>query len=87
MSSVARPLYAALVSREVEAEQGALNDDGLTREERQRMKAEKDKERTARQVEADLGGFDVEQEWVEEIERDDYFKVDITTTTSRNGGI
>ena len=41
-------------------------------------KDEKEKEKTLRQVEADLGGFDVEQEWVEEIERDNYFEVDTT---------
>jgi cleavage and polyadenylation specificity factor subunit 1 len=32
--------------------------------------------RVRKQVEADLGGFDVEQEWVEEIEREDCFAID-----------
>ena len=78
VSSAARPLYALLISREIEVDQGLLDDDGLSPEERQKIKDEKDKEKTLRQVEADLGGFDVEQEWVEEIERDNYFEVDTT---------
>lgn len=78
VSSAARPLYALLISREIEVDQGLLDDDGLGPEERQKIKDEKEKEKTLRQVEADLGGFDVEQEWVEEIERDDYFEVDTT---------
>lgn len=78
VSSAARPLYALLISREIEEDQGLLDDDGLSSEERQKIKDEKEKEKTRRQVEADLGGFDVEQEWVEEIERDDYFEIDST---------
>ena len=78
VSSAARPLYALLISREIEEDQGLLDDDGLSPEERQKIKDEKEKEKTRRQVEADLGGFDVEQEWVEEIERDDYFEIDST---------
>lgn len=78
VSSAARPLYALLISREIEVDQGLLDDDGLGPEERQKIKDEKAKEKTLRQVEADLGGFDVEQEWVEEIERDNYFEVDTT---------
>lgn len=78
VSSAARPLYALLISREIEEDQGLLDDDGLSSEERQKIKDEKEKEKTRRQVEADLGGFDVEQEWVEEIERDDYFEIDPT---------
>lgn len=78
VSSAARPLYALLISREIEEDQGLLDDDGLSPEERQKIKDEKEKEKTLRQVEADLGGFDVEQEWVEEIERDDYFEIDST---------
>jgi cleavage and polyadenylation specificity factor subunit 1 len=53
-----------------------LNDDGLAAEERQRLKDEKESAKIKRQVEADLGGFDIEQEWVEEIEREDCFKVE-----------
>ena len=78
VSSAARPLYALLISREIEVDQGLLDDDGLTPEERQKIKDEKEMEKTRRQVEADLGGFDVEQEWVEEIEHDDYFEIDST---------
>ena len=40
------------------------------------MKDEKEAARVRKQVEADLGGFDVEQEWVEEIEREDCFAID-----------
>ena len=75
-SSAAHPLYAVLVSREMEADLSSLNDDGLTSEERQRLREEKENAKIKRQVEADLGGFDIEQEWVEEIEREDCFKVD-----------
>ena len=70
------PLYAVLVSRELEVDLSSLNDDGLTSEERQRLHDEKENAKIKRQVEADLGGFDIEQEWVEEIEREDCFKVD-----------
>lgn len=69
-------LYAVLVSREVEADTSHLNDDGMTLEERERVEQEKEAAKIKRQVEADLGGFDVEQEWVEEIEREDCFQVD-----------
>ena len=54
----------------------ALNDDGLTPEERERLQEEKENAKIKRQVEADLGGFDIEQEWVEEIEREDCYKID-----------
>jgi cleavage and polyadenylation specificity factor subunit 1 len=37
-----------------------LNDDGLAAEERQRLKDEKESAKIKRQVEADLGGFDIE---------------------------
>eukprot|EP00536_Pseudo-nitzschia_multiseries_P002927 jgi/Psemu1/184691/e_gw1.41.175.1 len=74
-STGSHPLYAVLVSREYEADLGELNDDGLTEEERQRLAEEKENGKIQRQVEADLGGFDVEQEWVEEIERENCFKI------------
>lgn len=77
-SSGIHPLYAVLVARELATDQKALNDDGLTAEERQRIKDEKEAAKIKRQVEADLGGFDLEQEWVEEIEREDCFKVETT---------
>ncbi|KAL3923069.1 MAG: hypothetical protein SGILL_001862, partial [Bacillariaceae sp.] len=70
------PLYAVLVSRDYEADSSELNDDGLTEEERQQIRDEKENAKIQRQVEADLGGFDVEQEWVEEIERENCFKID-----------
>jgi len=78
ISTGAHPLYAVLISREIEADQSGLNDDGLTPEEKKRQKETKDAEKVKRQVEADLGGFDVEQEWVEEIEREDCFEVDMS---------
>eukprot|EP00980_Cylindrotheca_fusiformis_P001962 scaffold443_cov125-Cylindrotheca_fusiformis.AAC.11 len=71
------PLYAVLVSKEVESDLSSLNDDGLTPEERQSILEEKENAKIKRQVEADLGGFDIEQEWVEEIERENCFKVDM----------
>eukprot|EP00537_Pseudo-nitzschia_pungens_P008215 CAMPEP_0172362906 /NCGR_PEP_ID=MMETSP1060-20121228/6404_1 /TAXON_ID=37318 /ORGANISM="Pseudo-nitzschia pungens, Strain cf. cingulata" /LENGTH=1509 /DNA_ID=CAMNT_0013085515 /DNA_START=17 /DNA_END=4546 /DNA_ORIENTATION=- len=74
-STGSHPLYAVLVSREYEADLSELNDDGLTEEERQRLAEEKENAKIQRQVEADLGGFDVEQEWVEEIERENCFKI------------
>lgn len=70
------PLYAVLVSREIETDLSDLNDDGLTPEERQRILEDRENEKIKRQVEADLGGFDIEQEWVEEIERENCFKID-----------
>ena len=69
-------MYAVLVSREIETDQSDLNNDGLTPEERQNIIDEKENVKLQRQVEADLGGFDIEQEWVEEIEREDCFKID-----------
>jgi len=71
-----KPLYAVLVSRESESDSSNLNSDGLSPGERQRIAEEKENAMIKRQVEADLGGFDMEQEWVEEIEREDCFKVD-----------
>ena len=76
VSTAAHPLYVLLVSREILSDQSHLNDDGLTSKEKQMAKDEKEKEKTRRQVEADLGGFDIEQEWVEEIEREDCFEVE-----------
>jgi len=70
------PLFAVIVSRELEVDQSDLNDDGMTAEEREAVEREKEEARIQRQVEADLGGFDVEQEWVEEIARDDVFQID-----------
>ena len=74
-SSGEHPLYSVLVSRELEEDLSSLNDDGLSQEERQKMRDEKENAKIKRQVEADLGGFDIEQEWVEEIEREDCFKI------------
>ena len=76
ISSPSCPIYAMLISREVETKQTELNDDGISPEERQQIKAEKEAAHIRKQVEADLGGFDIEQEWVEEIERDECFEVD-----------
>ena len=71
-----RCLYAMLVSRELDVDMSRLNDDGMTPEERRTIEQEKEAAKIKRQVEADLGGFDVEQEWVEEIEREECFQVD-----------
>jgi hypothetical protein len=76
VSTGAHPLYAALVSRDYEADNSDLNDDGLTEEERRQIADQRENSKIQRQVEADLGGFDMEQEWVEEIERDNCFKID-----------
>ena len=75
-STGTHPLYAVLVSKEYEADLSELNEDGFSQEERQQISTEKENTKIQRQVEADLGGFDVEQEWVEEIERENCFKVD-----------
>ena len=78
VSSGEHPLYAVLISREVEHDHSELNEDGMSAAERRRIKEERDSAKTKRQVEADLGGFDMEQEWVEEIEREDCFEVDLS---------
>ena len=65
-----------LISREVETKQDDLNDDSMTPEERQQIKVEKEAAHIRKQVEADLGGYDIEQEWVEEIEREECFGID-----------
>lgn len=74
--SQGRCLYAMLVSRELDVDMSRLNDDGMTQDEREKLEQDKEAAKIKRQVEADLGGFDVEQEWVEEIEREDCFQVD-----------
>lgn len=74
-SDVTPHLYALLVSQEEESDQSELNSDGLTDEERAQLQREKEAAKIKKQVEADLGGFDVESEWVEEIERVNYMKV------------
>ena len=76
VSSPAHPVYALLISREVESDQSHLNDDGLTFAERELIQKRKEDEKMQKQVEADLGGFDVEQEWVEEIERENCFEIE-----------
>jgi cleavage and polyadenylation specificity factor subunit 1 len=76
ISSVTHPVYALLISRELDKDQSHLHDDGLHAIDRRVAKQEREKEKVRRQVEADLGGFDVEQEWVEDIERDDVFEVE-----------
>jgi len=76
ISTTSRPVYAMIVSHEIEGDQSYMNDDGLSDEERQRLRDETDAAKVRKQVEADLGGFDMEQEWVEEIEREDCFTVD-----------
>ena len=78
VSSGAHPLYAVLISREVESDQSHLNDDGLAPEEKQQKIEAEEAEKVKRQVEADLGGFDLEQEWVEEIDRENCFEVDMS---------
>jgi hypothetical protein len=77
VSTSEHPLYALLVSKKLEVDQSDLNDDGLTAQERKETEEEKENAKIKRQVEADLGGFDLENEWVEEIERDDCFAVEM----------
>lgn len=76
VSSQSHPIYALLISREIEEVQSIFNNDGLTEEERTAIKEEKERKLLQKQVEADLGGFEVDQEWVEEIERDNCFEVE-----------
>ena len=76
VSTGSHPLFAMLVSRELEVDQSFLNDDGMTPEEREQAEREKEEAKIQRQVEADLGGFDVELEWTSEIVRDDVFHVE-----------
>ena len=76
ISTTSRPVYALLVSHEFEGDQSYLVNDCLSPEERQRIKDEKEAAMVRKQVEADLGGFDIEQEWVEEIEREECFTID-----------
>ena len=76
ISTPTHPLYVMLISKEVVTDQSHLFDDGLTAEEQAKQKEEKEKEKIKRQVEADLGGFDLEQEWVEEIERENCFEIE-----------
>jgi len=78
VSNGSRPLYAFLVSREVDADQSSWNSDGLSNVDRDELKKKKEEEMLRRQVEADLGGFDMQSEWVEEIEREDCFGIDVT---------
>ena len=76
LSTPAHPLYVLLISRIVEEDNPFYTyNDSLTPEERKQIEEKKEEEKMKRQVEADLGGFDLEQEWVEEIERDDCFVV------------
>jgi hypothetical protein len=60
-SSGSSPLYAMIVSREFDEDLSRLNDDGLTEEERERLRQEKEDAQIKRQVEADLGGYDLDQ--------------------------
>jgi hypothetical protein len=76
ISNVAHPIFAMLVSREVDVVQSNLINDGLTEQQRNQIKEEKERQKMAKQVEADLGGFDIEHEWVEQIERDDCFEIE-----------
>ena len=70
IASGGHPILAMIVCHEIYQDQSELNDDGLTLEERQLIQEEKEAERTRRQVEADLGGFDVE-----DLEREDVFEI------------
>jgi cleavage and polyadenylation specificity factor subunit 1 len=76
VSNSAHPVFAILVSREVDVVQTNLNDDGLSEQQRYELKEQKERKKMEKQVEADLGGFDVEHEWVEQIDRDDCFDVE-----------
>lgn len=71
LASSGHPLYVMLISYETKKDQADLNDDGLTDEERKQIQDEKVAEKTKRQVEADLGGYDIE-----DFEREDAFKIE-----------
>ena len=77
VSSGSHPLYVVLVSKEFEADQSEWNTDALAAEERRALEEEKEQAMIQKQVEADLGGFDIHSEWVEEIERENCFGVDL----------
>ncbi|GAX14519.1 cleavage and polyadenylation specificity factor subunit 1 [Fistulifera solaris] len=77
ISSGSHPLYAVLVSKEFEADQSEWNTDTLAAEERRALEEEKEQAMIQKQVEADLGGFDIHSEWVEEIDRENCFDVDL----------
>jgi cleavage and polyadenylation specificity factor subunit 1 len=77
ISSGSHPLYAVLVSKEFEADQSEWNTDTLAAEERRALEEEKEQAMIQKQVEADLGGFDIHSEWVEEIERENCFDIDL----------
>jgi cleavage and polyadenylation specificity factor subunit 1 len=74
-SSQTMPVYAMLVSREYEKGHLDVDNDGVSPEEKKRIQEEKQAARIRKQVEADLSGYDLETEWVEEIEREDCFTI------------
>ncbi len=76
VSTPSHPVYALMVSREIQSDQSHLGDDTLSAEEKQAIKDERERKKMAKQVEADLGGFDIENEWVEEIEREECFEIE-----------
>lgn len=76
ISIPSHPVYVLLVSREIQADQSHLNDDGLSFEEKQEIKEERERKKMAKQVEADLGGFDADNELVEEIDREECFEIE-----------
>jgi hypothetical protein len=55
ISSSSCPIYAMLVSCEIEGDHSYLNDDGLSPDKQQRGKDEKEAAMVRKQVEADLG--------------------------------
>ena len=67
MAAKGHPVYAMIVSHEIEEDQSDLNHDGLTPEERRIAEEEKEAERTKRQVEADLGGYDIDDNEIEDV--------------------
>ena len=67
MAAKGHPVYAMIVSHEIEEDQSDLNDDGLSPEERRIAEEEKEAERTKRQVEADLGGYDIDDNETEDV--------------------
>lgn len=75
-STASAPLYAVLVSKEIENDQRSLNTDEMTEEERLEIEEKKEAALIKRQVEADLGGYEMDNEFVEEIGRENCFAVD-----------
>jgi hypothetical protein len=67
------PVYALIVSMDEEVDNSAMDDDGLTMQERDEKKIQEANHRLDRLVDADLKGHEHDfHEWVETIDREDF---------------